>query len=143
MEPMRPEEIQAFVARSRFGLLGLAKGGHAYVVPLFYGFDGRRFYFHSNPGMKDAYRDATEEACLVIVHTPSEDVWSSVLVFGAMEPVLDGPEQLVAMDALMHVPLPPAFGSSPFGEPTREGARARLWKLVPREMTGRKSERPG
>lgn len=143
MESMRPEEVQAFVARTRFGMLGLAKRGHAYVVPLFYGYDGRRFYFHSNPGLKDDYREATEEACLAIVNAQSEDVWTSVLAFGPMGPVVDATEQLVAMDALMHVPLPPEFGFSKFGEPIRDGSKARLWKLDPREVTGRKSVRPG
>lgn len=143
MEPMPPEEIQAFIARSRFGHLGLAERGRAYVVPLFYGYDGKRFYFHSDPGMKDGYRDATEEACLAIVHAVNEDVWTSVLAFGPIEPVVGDAEQLVAMDALMSVPMPPQMGSGAFGEPRREGRRARLWKLEPREVTGRKSVRPG
>lgn len=142
MEAMRPEEVQTFVAHSRLGHLGLAHGGRSYVIPIFYGFDGRRFYFQTNPGAKDAYIQGTEEACLTIVHAVTEDVWTSVMVLGRLEPVAGEPERLVAMNAMARLPFPPEWGFSKLGEPLREGARARLWKLVPRQMTGRKSVRP-
>lgn len=142
MEPMTGPEIRAFVAQCRFAEIGLARDGRAYVLPVFYGFDGSSFYFHTHPGLKDAYADATREACLTVVRVESEDSWTSVMAFGRVERALGDASRLVAQDALLHVPLPPERGLSPFEEPLRTSASVELWRLVVTRMSGRKSARP-
>lgn len=142
MERMSEDEVKRFVARSRFGQLGLARGGRAYVLPILYGFDGTSFYFHTHPGLKDAYIDMTSEACLTIVRVASEDSWTSVMAFGRLERVVGDTGRLVAYDALMNVPLPPDRGLSPFDEPLRSSAGVEIWRLAVARMSGRKSELP-
>lgn len=142
METMTPDEVRQLVRRSHVGVLGLAKDGHAYVVPLFYGSDGRSFYFHTRAGAKTPYLDATQEACLTIVHAVTEDDWASVMAFGRVEEVVLDQERVTAMDALLAVPLPPEWGFTPHGEPRHTGHDLKTYKLTPTRVTGRKSSRP-
>jgi uncharacterized protein len=143
MEDLTPEQVRRVLGGSWLGHLGLARDGHAYVLPVFYAYDGRHVYFHSLPGTKDAFIAGTVEACLAVTRVGSEDHWDSVLVFGPVEPVALASDQLVAMDALLGLPLPPAPGTSPeTGEPRRSAQGMRMWRLVPRRATGRRSEPP-
>lgn len=140
MQPMTLDEMQAFVGHAWLGHIGLAKGGRAYVIPIFYAYDQGVFYFHSLHGAKEEYLEATREACLNIVHAESADRWASVLAFGPAERVTHVGEQKRAMDALLRLPLPPALGRGTEGEPRRSGAGMFFWKLAPQRMVGRKSE---
>ncbi|HWG92415.1 MAG TPA: pyridoxamine 5'-phosphate oxidase family protein [Candidatus Thermoplasmatota archaeon] len=140
MDEMTWEESLAVVKANRLGHLGLADGGDAYVVPLFYGFDGQCFFFHTRPGEKLDYARHTRQACLTITHAASVDEWVSVMAFGHLEEVTLTRDQFRAMEALLTVPLPPSWGESQFGEPRRASAGITLLKLTPTRITGRKSE---
>jgi nitroimidazol reductase NimA-like FMN-containing flavoprotein (pyridoxamine 5'-phosphate oxidase superfamily) len=142
MDVMAPHEVREFVARNRFGMLGLAAEGNAYVVPLYYGFDGVSVYFSTRPGLKSRFMTTTREACFVIARVVSFDDWASVEVFGRLEEVRAGSGLTAAMNALMSVPLPPEWGVSGFGEPRRGDVGAGIYRLVPRDWSGRKSH-PG
>jgi nitroimidazol reductase NimA-like FMN-containing flavoprotein (pyridoxamine 5'-phosphate oxidase superfamily) len=139
MDALPDHEIRRLLGASRFGHLGLADEGRAYVVPLFYGYKDGTFYFHSQPGLKDVFIAHTREACLVVDQVRSEDDWASVMVFGQIEDVRDAPDQLRAMEALMAIPLPPEYGFTRHGEPQRADKPQRIYKLVPKKMTGRRS----
>lgn len=142
MEPMAPEEVRLLLAQARLGHLGLARGGDAYVLPVFFAYDGRHVYFHAHPGMKDDYLAGTDEACLAVTRAESEDVWESVLVFGPVEELTFASDRLAAMDALLAVPEPPLLGTSAHGEPLRSAEGMRFFRLAPAHLTGRKSVRP-
>lgn len=142
MDEMNEEEVREFIARHRFATLGLARDNRAYAVPVFYGFDGNAFYFHSHPGQKTDFLETTEDACLLITAVRSEDVWGSVMVFGPIHEATADYERLVAMDALLALPNPPATGRSVFGEPARPPWNVAFYVLTPRRITGRKSAPP-
>lgn len=142
MEPMSEAEVRELLRSSRLAHVGLAEGGHAYVVPIFYAFDGKTIYFHSHPGRKTEMMEATKEACLVVSHAESEDVWASAMAFGRVERVTLEPERVAAMDALSAIPLPPEWGFTSGGEPRRSGEDMYLWKLEPTRLSGRRSDRP-
>lgn len=137
MEKMAEPEVQEFILHNRFGVLSLSDEGNSYAVPIYYGYDGRRFYFATRPGTKDRYIERTREACLSIVRVHSLDEWASVHVFGKLEK-LDG--ELDASEALLRVPLPPDWGESDLGEPNRTGAGAATYRLTPTRVSGRHSE---
>lgn len=139
---MTPEEVRAFVAANKFGMLGLAAESKSYVVPLFYGYDGRSFFFHTHPGLKDEYIDRTTEACFTVARVLSLDDWASVEAFGKLTQVTDTTELTGAMNALMSVPLPPEWGVSDMGEPLRGSHDVHIFRLTPTRLSGRKSERP-
>lgn len=137
MNEMRDPEIQEFVQHNRFGVLSLASDARAYGLPIYYGYDGRRFYFQTRPGLKQRYIVGTQEACFTIVRIHSLDEWASVQAFGILERVEGG---LAELDALMSVPLPPDWGETPRGEPARHERGIVLYRLTPTRMSGRHSE---
>lgn len=142
MEAMTDEEVRTMISGSWFGHLALADGGRAYAIPIFFGFADGTFYFHSLPGVKDDFIEATEEACLTITRAESEDRWASIIARGPIEEVTLEPELEVAMDALLALPLPPAMGTTGTGKPKRGGADLTYRKLTPVELSGRKSVPP-
>lgn len=133
---MTPEEVRQFIHHNRMGVLSLAKDGQAYGIPLFYGHDGKSFYFHTRPGAKEAYAARTGEACLTIIRVVSLDQWASVQAFGPIERV---DQTLEAMNALMVVPLPPDWGETPRGEPRRSAGLQLAYRLSPVRLSGRYS----
>lgn len=142
MEPLSPERSKDLLRQLHFGYLGLAKGGHSYVLPLFYSYDGKLLYFHSHPGLKDDYAEATKEACFLVNSVESESDWESVQVFGRVQKVTIQDEILAAMNALIVVPLPPEYGFSKQGEPLRTDQNMSFWKLMPTRISGMESRRP-
>lgn len=142
METLTSEETRAVLAQSRLGHLGLAREGRAYVVPIFFAYDGHAIYFESLPGLKDRYLAGTREACLAVTRVASGDRWESVLVFGQVEEVKLTDDLLPAMYALLSVPLPPAPGPSGLGGPRRGEQGARIHRLRPTRISGRKRSLP-
>lgn len=130
---------QAFLKRNRFGVLALAEGGQAYAIPMFYGYDGKRLYFQSHPGMKDEYLNATESACFLVTEVHGPDDWSSVQVHGHVERATLTDDAFAAMEALMKNPLPPEFQENDRGKPLRSAERMFLGILTPSRIAGRKS----
>lgn len=142
MEPMDEHEAREFIAHNRFGVLSLADDGRAYGIPLFYAYDGGHIYFHTRPGRKDDYMPRTQEACFTIVRVVTLDDWASVQVLGTLDEVEDERGRDAAVDALLAIPLPPAWGFTQTGEPRRRAAGLRIWRLRVERVAGRLSERP-
>lgn len=139
MQDMSEAEQDEVLHDGRLGHLGLAAGGLCYVVPIFYGYDGDTFYFHSHPGLKDDFIDETKEACFVVSSVISPDDWNSVQVFGPVEKCSIMEDIRNAEAALADVPLPPEFGLMPSGKPKRSGEKMYFWMLTPKRMSGKKS----
>jgi nitroimidazol reductase NimA-like FMN-containing flavoprotein (pyridoxamine 5'-phosphate oxidase superfamily) len=140
MDNLLHGEIFELARRNHVGHLGFADAGKAYVVPVFYAFDGRAFYFHLQPGQKDRFLDSTLEACLAITEAHTDEEWASILAFGRPEVVRDETTRLAAMEALLQAPFPPEWGITGAGTTRRKEPReVRLVRLVPQRMTGRRS----
>lgn len=133
MEPLSEDEIDQLLDHATVAHVGLARDGHAYVLPVFFAYDGAQIWFHSHAGLKEDYLEATDEACLTVTTVEAEDVWASVQVFGPVEQVEITADERRAMDALMTVPEPPTTG---------DGEGLFYWRLDPSRRSGRKSVRP-
>lgn len=139
MRDLDEAACRAFLGSHRVGVLALADRGAAYAVPLFYAFDGAAIYFHSRPGEKDAFREATGEGCLVVLEVHGDDDWTSVQVRGPVEKVGSNADADRAFKALAENPFPPEFGVDLRGRPERSGKGAYLWRMRPVRVTGRAS----
>lgn len=137
MHDMQEAEVREFIRHNKFGVLCLTDDARSYGVPIYYGYDGERFYFQTRGGLKQQYLARTREACFTIVRIHSLDDWESVQAFGDIEELEDG---LDAMEALMSVPLPPDWGETPRGEPQRSARGMVIYRLTPTRVSGRHSE---
>lgn len=135
MEEMTDEEIRLLLDQAQVAHVGLARDGRAYVIPVFFAFDGETLWFHSHPGLKAEYLDATEEACATVTAVETEQVWASVQAFGPVEEVEIDRERRQAMDALLERPSPPHLEDE-------DPEELFFWRLTPTRLSGRKSERP-
>ena len=142
MRAMTEPEAREFLAHNKAGVLSLADQGRAYGVPLYYGYDGQALYFLMRGGLKQQYMRLTSEACFTILRVMGIDDWASVHVFGRLEEVNDPRERISAQAALMSIPLPPEWGESAFGEPLQGVDPTFVYRLAPKEVTGRYSEPP-
>lgn len=139
MEDMTPDACDDLLKASGFGDLALCHDSKAYVIPLYFGYDGKDVYFQCHPGLKDEYIDGTEEACLVVKHVESADIWESVHVFGSIERVTLSDDLAADDDALFKAPFPPTKGHYPQGRPIRTQQTMYYLKLTPSHVHGRQS----
>lgn len=135
MEEMTDDEIRTLLDHARVAHVGLARDGDAYVIPVFFAYDGEQLWFHSHPGLKRDYLDATGEACATVTVVETEEVWASVQILGPVAEATMNDDRKRAMEALMSRPSPPH----------REGDDPEelfYWHLTPNQISGRKSVRP-
>lgn len=140
MEQIYSSKSREILAASRLGTLALAKDGCSYAIPMFFGFDGNHVYFHGHPGLKDEYMDATEEACFVVSHVGSANIWESVHVFGPIEKLTLSSDIDAAKNALFNVPPPPAEGNFPKGLPKRTDHSVYYARINSTKVCGKVSE---
>lgn len=128
-------EIRVILRRNSWGILATAHNdGRPYAVPSAYAWDGQHFYFVSKDGRKRRNLEANPTACLTVVEIEGNGRWRSIVATGTIEWV-DAPHEwagaLQAIRAQWIQAAPP---------PSLEAARlegARIFRLVPDELTGR------
>ena len=111
-EVTEPEKIAEIINKAEICHLGLVDGERAYVVPLNFGFDGRRLYLHSaREGKKIDLLKKNPNVCFEMVGqsdlAPGEQAcgfttyFSSVIGFGRARIIEDGPAKVQALDVIM------------------------------------------
>jgi uncharacterized protein len=133
---------QAIVCR-----LGLSEGGRAYIVPLSFGYDGRRIYFHTtHEGRKLDMLAANPHVCFEIEHdvrvVPHEKracAWSmsfySVIGAGIVHEITDPVEKVAALQVIMM-----QYSSQPWEISAADARTVRAWRIEIDEMTGKRSK---
>lgn len=140
VKEMPEGECRTFLGGHRVGVMSLARAGDAYGLPLFYGYDGQALYFHSRPGEKDEFLQATGNGCFVVLEVHSDDDWTSVEARGPVQKVDTNADADRAFKAISENPFPVEFGIDVHGGPLRSGKGAYLWMMRPKSITGRKSK---
>lgn len=139
MQELSSDAAKDILSASHLGVLALAHDDGAYAIPLFFGYDGDALWFHCHPGVKDEWIESTKEACLVVTHIETQDIWESVQVFGAVEKASLSTDIEAAKSALYRMPFPPAEGNLPSGAPTRSDQAVYYLKLTPSHIEGKAS----
>lgn len=130
------EESASFLRRRAWGVLATAAGGVPYAVPVAYGFDGRDVYLASGRGRKLEALRANPAVCLTVAEVRGRgEAWSSVVVIGEAEPVHGLRARIHAIATIRRqqarvAALPPGAAS--------RFLRASLFRIRPRELTGRR-----
>ena len=107
-QALSPGDCAAVLCRGTSGVLAVAgDGGYPYAVPLSYGYDGEKLYFHcAKAGHKlDAIRRSPKVSFCVIDQdrvVPEEytTYFRSVIVFGTMRILEDAEEKRAAIEKL-------------------------------------------
>ncbi|WP_424018484.1 pyridoxamine 5'-phosphate oxidase family protein [Halorientalis pallida] len=91
LEQLTDDEIDAFLANQRMGVLGLPTGNGPYLLPLSFGFDGEsRLYFTYVVGGQSRKVDLSERAeraSFLVYSAESPYNWESVSLTGRIEEV--------------------------------------------------------
>ncbi|RXK51340.1 pyridoxamine 5'-phosphate oxidase family protein [Halorientalis pallida] len=91
LEQLTDDEINAFLANQRMGVLGLPTGNGPYMLPLSFGFDGEsRLYFTYVLGGESRKADLSERAehaTFLAYSAESPYNWESVSLTGRLEEV--------------------------------------------------------
>ncbi len=89
---MTENECRTALERVSFGRLASANDCQAYVVPIYFSYDGRHIYGFSTIGQKVEWMRANPLVCLEIDERTSHHHWMSVVVSGRYEELPDSPE---------------------------------------------------
>ncbi|ARS91879.1 hypothetical protein B1756_15460 [Natrarchaeobaculum aegyptiacum] len=89
---MADEEIETLLYERGVGVLSLARSGHAYGIPVSYGYDatGDRFLLDlgfAPESKKRSYLETTEQASLTIFEWHSPTDWQSIVATGDVDPI--------------------------------------------------------
>ena len=141
------EMIEQVIANALVCRLGLSKDDHPYVVPISFGYDGARIYFHTAPeGMKLDYIAANpqvsfefEDQVKMLPHPTDASKWSvsyySVIGFGRVEEILNREEKVKAVDHIMA-----HYSDQAWSLDEAQLGKARVWGITIETMTGKKSK---
>ena len=86
---MSEEECRHLLARLGFGRLGTSHEGQPYVVPIYFAYDCDRLYSFTTVGRKIEWVRANPRVCVEADEVVSHFLWSSVVVLGHYEELLD------------------------------------------------------
>jgi uncharacterized protein len=91
IEELSKEMSIGLLAKLRFGRLACVKGPQPYIVPIYYAYSGGYVYSLSTLGQKVGWMRANPFVCLQVDEIQTPQNWSSVVVFGRYEELLDIP----------------------------------------------------
>jgi uncharacterized protein len=140
--------ISQIMAKAHVCRLGLCKDNRPYIVPVNFGYDGVRIYFHTAvEGMKIDYFAANKQVCFevedgvqVIADADKACKWStryrSVIGFGIVEEIVDYQPKIDALNKIME-----HYSGKQWDFDEEAVARTRVWAISIKEITGKQRER--
>ena len=137
---MTRAEMDALLARARYGHLGVSRDGHPYVVPMHYAFDGRDLYFFTTDGTKTEYIAANREVCFQVEEVEDATRWRSVMLTGRAERLTAPEETERAMQLISerNPTLSPAINRTKIGPWTRL-SHVVIFRIRAEALYGRKT----
>ena len=89
---MSNEECRNLLARLGFGRLAVSHEGQPYIVPIDFAYDCDRLYGFTTVGRKVQWMRSNPRVSVEVDEVVSHFLWSSVVVLGRYEELLDTPE---------------------------------------------------
>jgi nitroimidazol reductase NimA-like FMN-containing flavoprotein (pyridoxamine 5'-phosphate oxidase superfamily) len=93
VQEMTPEQCREELTRAAFGRLACARDNQPYVVPVYFTIEGQYAYSFSMLGQKIGWLRTNPLVCLEVDSVKTQDDWTTVLVFGKYEELLDSEER--------------------------------------------------
>lgn len=86
---MNEKECRELFSRTSMGRLGCSQADQPYVVPIYFAFELDFFYVLSTIGQKIEWMRANPKVCIEIDEIASESEWTSVIVNGQFQELLE------------------------------------------------------
>jgi uncharacterized protein len=141
---MTDRECRNALKKASVGRLGCSRNNQPYVVPIYFAFDGNYIYGFTTVGQKVEWMRTNPKVCLEIDERISEENWTSVIVFGRYEELLDEPRyeaaRIQAYEVLQLRPLwwEPAFMSDTHRD-TKHSIVPVFYRIHIARMTGHRA----
>ncbi len=141
------EEIDAIIRAADVCRLAFAHNNEPYLVPVSFGYDGERIFFHTAPnGRKIDFIEANNRVCFefeadVALARDPEDAcaWTftfqSVIGYGTVRELGSPEEKTHALNQIMR-----HYSGREWDIPEHRTATTRAWKIDIDEVTGKRSE---
>ncbi len=142
-------EIDSIIRACQVCRLAFAVGGEPYVVPVCFGYDGERLYFHTaRSGKKIDFIQANNRVCFefernVKLHRHAGDAckWTfsfeSVIGYGTVSELTGPAEKAQGMNHIMV-----QYSGSEWSFDADALARTRIWSVSVQSVTGKRSKEP-
>ncbi len=82
---LRHSQIDTLLISQTVGRIGCHAGGHTYVVPVTYAYDGEYIYGHTQEGKKIEMMRGNPEICMEVDDIEGRANWRSAIVWGKYE----------------------------------------------------------
>ena len=144
VEEMTGKECLKVLEMTGFGRLGCVHENQPYVVPIYFAAQVDLVYAFSMPGRKIDWMRGNPRICLEVDTIDSATDWTSVIVLGRYEELLDTPnredERMLAQRLLQSRPMWWEPGSLAVqGEPVRPASVVPVvFRIVIEHLTGRR-----
>lgn len=141
---MTREEIDRFLSCARVGRIGLTLNNKPYVVPLGFGYDEGKVFFHTcSKGLKMSVIKRNPLVCFEVDEALSDvSMYRSVIMLGKAEIVEDKEAMIPYLQKLINkyrVPLPfDEYMRKPGRDKEKELAAVRICVITPTSVTGKK-----
>ncbi|MEM4704276.1 MAG: pyridoxamine 5'-phosphate oxidase family protein [Candidatus Bathyarchaeia archaeon] len=141
---MTREEIDRFLSCARVGRIGLTLNNKPYVVPLGFGYDEGKVFFHTcSKGLKMSAIRGNPLVCFEVDEALSDvSMYRSVIMLGKAEIVEDKEAMIPYLQKLINkyrVPLPfDEYMRKPGRDKEKELAAVRICVITPTSVTGKK-----
>lgn len=133
------EACRGFLQRMGWGVLSLLDGDRPYAVPVSYGTDEGYLYLASGPGRKLRAIERDARVCLTVVEVLDADHWTSVLVEGRLERMLEVSARVTAMRSIHRHRRVARFGRAVNLMDVDRLLGARFLRLSLDDVSGRRS----
>jgi nitroimidazol reductase NimA-like FMN-containing flavoprotein (pyridoxamine 5'-phosphate oxidase superfamily) len=143
---MDPQECREFVRQHDIARIACAHNDQPYIVPISYSFDGGRdcLYAFSGVGRKITWMRENPKVCVEVDAIEHTGLWTTVLIFGRYEELLDRDADREARDrALAHFRARKEWWLPGAGRvPGREHDHVVVFRIAIVNVSGRRAARP-
>jgi uncharacterized protein len=92
VQDLNKQECGDLLTRLGFGRLGCSSKNQPYVVPIYFAYEPDRLFGFSTAGQKIEWMRTNPFVCVEVDEIVDQDNWTSVLVFGRYEELIDEPK---------------------------------------------------
>ena len=92
IENMSLQDSTNVLIRARFGRLACVNDGQPYITPIYFAYHDSSLYSFSAVGQKIHWMRSNPLVCAEVEEISNQQSWSTVIIFGKYEELLDTPE---------------------------------------------------